>query len=251
MNKPSPSRKSRQPNLNGFTIVELLIVVAIIAVLISMLLPALGKVREQANSARCAANVRQIYSGLIAYASDNQERLPIPPWIWDTNPSDPWGYPCTVFGVIDFNHGRLWKYFGGYDKAFDVFNCLTDLEDLRVVRWGNVYLQPRNFTYSFNAEMRSAPGQPDGTGIRMFNIINPGTKVIIVEEQWPNDGCAVIDGAGDPDDIFTNRHNGRGNQGFADGHVENLAPEDFGFATNGFIVNTTQNARTCNLFASF
>ena len=74
-------------------------------------------------------------------------------------------------------------------------------------------------------------------------------KVLIVEEQWPNDGCAFICGAGDEDDIFTNRHNMRGNQGFADGHVECLNPTDFGFDTNGFIVNTTQNAKTCDLYS--
>jgi prepilin-type N-terminal cleavage/methylation domain-containing protein/prepilin-type processing-associated H-X9-DG protein len=60
----------------GFTLVELLVVIGIIAVLISILLPALQRARDSAASIKCAANVRSVVQGLLAYAAENKQYLP-------------------------------------------------------------------------------------------------------------------------------------------------------------------------------
>jgi prepilin-type N-terminal cleavage/methylation domain-containing protein/prepilin-type processing-associated H-X9-DG protein len=66
----------RRAPRRGFTLVELLVVIGIIALLISILLPALGRARKAANSVKCAANLRSILQGMQVYASQNNGAIP-------------------------------------------------------------------------------------------------------------------------------------------------------------------------------
>jgi Tfp pilus assembly protein PilE len=56
--------------------VELLVVIGIIALLISILLPALNAAKERANRVKCSSNLRQIGQGLLLYANDNKGIYP-------------------------------------------------------------------------------------------------------------------------------------------------------------------------------
>src|SRR5258706_11477821 len=77
----SPVRNRRSLR-DGFTLVELLVVIGIIALLISILLPALGKARENANQVKCTAQLRQIVQGMIMHANDHGGYMPIAGLVW-------------------------------------------------------------------------------------------------------------------------------------------------------------------------
>lgn len=125
--------RSRRP-LHGFTLVELLVVIGIIALLISILLPALNKARDAANAVACASNLRQIGVALRQYSIENKDILILldhpflaPPapgspgtfWPWDLYP---------YLGIPEMTATNVYSTYWKNDGARSLFLCPSRID---------------------------------------------------------------------------------------------------------------------------
>ncbi len=76
----------------GFTLVELLVVIGIIALLVAMLLPALLKARQSVLSVACQSNMRQVGMGILSYAMENKNKVVIYSEMWADPGTGAWWY---------------------------------------------------------------------------------------------------------------------------------------------------------------
>lgn len=105
----------------GFTLVELLTVLAIIAILLSFLMPGVTRIKEAARRAKCASNLHQIHSAMLMFAAKNGQRYPMAGVAY----GDWWGSAWWLNYMNARDYFQLVDNYGGHPKVFQCPSTVT------------------------------------------------------------------------------------------------------------------------------
>jgi prepilin-type N-terminal cleavage/methylation domain-containing protein/prepilin-type processing-associated H-X9-DG protein len=239
---------------NGFTLIEILIVIAIIALLAAILFPVFATTRERARQAACASNMKQIGFGIIQYTQDYDEK------------------------ALDLDSGT--KGWAGklmpYIKSTQVFLCPSETSKtsgLGTMTAGGVVYSYNPVTYAYNMALRGKVIPPDVDGIPLSAFTDASRTVAVLEFElvkvpllWPdedyswahqgNSGGSYVAvmglmdqkvGAGTSDDDDIRHKVGLGaNYLFMDGHVKFLQGKKVSCGGEAVLPTDVQGLTTYN-----
>lgn len=218
----------------AFTLLELLVAIAVIGILAGLLLPALVRSKARAMNVVCVNHFKQLTACWKMYADDNQGNLPSVfylvhgqvnsnAWVRGSMDDDTSLYPPVETGVLDSTNlnGIRWGSLFPYNNDTDIYHCPADKSTTAGV--------PRVRSYSLNGWMGGTYVHYQSNYCvfkRESDIVNPSPSKAFVfideHEKTINDGWFAVDMVGNWGllDAPATRHNNSYALSFADGHAE-------------------------------
>jgi prepilin-type N-terminal cleavage/methylation domain-containing protein/prepilin-type processing-associated H-X9-DG protein len=143
------------PKGRGFTLIELLVVIAIIAILAAILFPVFAQARAKARQTACLSNMKQLGTGLMMYAQDWDETLPLNHYVGNGL--------APLAGWRDPRAGDSWcSGIYPYVKSIQIFAC------------------PEAYVYTENVPWRSPARDEDGVVSYLMNYVTRGRPLAAV-----------------------------------------------------------------------
>ena len=225
----------------AFTLIELMVVIAIIAILAGLLLSSLSQAKSRAQTTVCLNNLKQLQTAWLIYPDENEDQLPCnmpvinwnnfrTNWVsgvmsYETDPEVPgyWSHTDSTNTALLLDPKR--SQLASYIKSYGVFKCPADRS--WILLGGQRH--PRVRSYSMNQQMgdyleKGAPNtftRKDGIGLPTWVFIDEHEDSI--DEGWFQFGSYrsdVLPANYGWNAIPASRHNRSGVLSFSDGHVE-------------------------------
>jgi prepilin-type processing-associated H-X9-DG protein/prepilin-type N-terminal cleavage/methylation domain-containing protein len=226
---------------HGFTLVELLVVIGIIALLIGILMPALSAARAKANAVKCAANLKSMGAAMVMYINESKHY----PGAYGTNGREMFAvWPVRLRAMLNNNQGIFYCPARDSDYEWPVTRNQTGAFVATAQEEGYGYIageklldnQSGAFSYGYNdwgtglqGPELTAPNQQRGLGGDLWNPFSRELKASRVKK--PAEMIAIADNTPDrnwdmnvdpfnPNEAIGKVHSGGANILFGDGHVQ-------------------------------
>jgi prepilin-type N-terminal cleavage/methylation domain-containing protein/prepilin-type processing-associated H-X9-DG protein len=222
--------EARHPHRTGFTLIEILVVIAIIALLAAILFPVFSRAREGARTKVCLSNLKQLGLGFQQYLNDSGNRYP------GAGEYQKWGGLGQAVGTKlpdGVSSGHWVKGINDDNTAHSGPGKLAYLDDFTPsgnkadVAGGGLY------PYVKSTQVFICPSNPDGeakgltysmncaiAGMHSVRMTQPTEVIVLVDEDKANDGFWYAINSTSSTDALTQIHNHGGNLLFADGHAK-------------------------------